>query len=335
MSTLGELQSLPQAFSLFAAVRALEALRTAQPRIGEAPRAAAEQWRFSQSPHLEFAPAEIRSLVEEGRWRLEQHGFGVFGPNGALPMHLTELAAERARHFDDASIRDFVNVFQHRLTSLFYRAWAESEPAAQADRPGEDRFFLALAALAGLDSPAALDRDNVDDGAKLARAGLFAPCARSVDSLETLLSDYFGLEVIIRCYVPRWLDIPRDARLRLGDTSDAAALGLGATLGGSTWQANQAFEIVIGPLDRNNLNAVLPGTAALEHLRDLVRLVTNDEWQWQLRILVNRSSVPGMKLGSGARLGYTGWLGDRTDVADEVLIQGDRPGGAAMTAIKG
>jgi len=193
----------------------------------------------------------------------------------------------------------------------------------------------ALAALAGLDSPAALARDNVDDGAKFARAGLFASCARSVDSLETLLSDYFGLEVIIRCYVPRWLDIPRNARLRLGDTSDAAALGLGATLGGSTWQANQAFEIVIGPVDRDSLNSLLPGTAALEHFRDLVRLLTNDEWQWQLRILVNRSSVPGMKLGTGARLGYTGWLGDRTDVADEVLIQGDRPDGAAMTAIKG
>jgi type VI secretion system protein ImpH len=325
VSTLEELRSQPEAFSLFAAVRALEAIHVDRPRIGEAPRAAAEQFRFSQSPHLEFAPSEIRSLTEQRAWRLEQYVFGVFGPNGALPLHLTELAAERARHFDDPTIRDFVNLFQHRLTSLFYRAWAESEPVAQADRPADDRFRLGLAALTGLDSPAAMRRDKVDDGAKLARAGLFASCARSVDALETLLSDYFVLDVRVRSYVPRWLDIPGDALLRLGGPRDAATLGQGATLGGSTWQANQSFEIVIGPVDLVVLNWLLPGSPALEELRDLVRLFTNDEWQWQLRILVRRESVHGVKLGADARLGWTSWLGSRQEVADEVVIQGDRP----------
>jgi type VI secretion system protein ImpH len=323
VSTLEELRERPQAFSLFAAIRALEALEADQPRIGEAQRATAERLRFSQSPHLEFAPSEIRALVSQGTWRLEQYVFGVFGPNGALPLYLTETAAERARHFDDPAIRDFVNLFQHRLTALFYRAWAESEPAAQADRPSDDRFQLALAALMGLGSPSARGRDAVEDGAKVARAGLFAACPRSVDALETLLADYFGLEVAVRCYVPRWLEIPDDARLRLGGDREAATLGQGATLGGATWQANQCFEIAVGPVDRGELDSLLPGSAALKELRALVRLFTNDEWQWQLRILMRRESVQGMQLGADGRLGWTGWLGTRHDVADEVLIQGD------------
>ncbi len=72
---------------------------------------------------------------DDGELHLEQYGFGLFGPNGALPLHLTELAYERRRQLDDHTIVDFLNVFQHRLISLFYRAWADSEPAVSLDRP--------------------------------------------------------------------------------------------------------------------------------------------------------------------------------------------------------
>ena len=62
--------------------------------------------------------------------RIEQHGFGVFGPNGALPLHLTEVAYSREHQADDPAFSDFVNAFQHRFASLFYRAWAGADPSA-------------------------------------------------------------------------------------------------------------------------------------------------------------------------------------------------------------
>lgn len=325
MSAADELRERPGAFSLFAALRLLEARHQDRPRIGTARRPGEEVVRLAQSPSLAFAPTEVADAEERARWHIDEFVFGVFGPQGALPLHLTELVFERARHHDDPTLRDFVNAFQHRFISLFYRAWAESDPATQADRLDDDGFRRDAGALIGLGTPAALGRDSVDDSAKLARAGLFVPAARSADALEALLEDYFGVGVEVRPYVARWLDIPQDAWLRLGGAREHASLGLGATLGASSWQANQAFEIAMGPVDREGLESFLPGSRALQELRHLVRFFTNDEWQWQLRILVTQRAAGGAALGQLGRLGWTSWLGGRRSIAEDVVIQGDDP----------
>jgi type VI secretion system protein ImpH len=316
------LRTRPRAFTLFAALRALEALEPERPRIGAAPKPTHETVRLAQAPHLEFAPTEIASLEEGARWRLAQFGFGLFGPNGALPLHLTELVFDRAHHFDDTTLRDFINTLQHRWIGLFYRAWLASEPAAQADRPRDDEFLACLRALVGLDAADAVSRGKVRDGAKAARAGLFAPSTRSAEGLEVLLGGYFKIPVQVRQFVGGWADIPPDNRLRLGGPRECGELGLGATLGATTWQVSHSFEIALGPLDRSGLLNFLPGSRALDELRELVRHYTNDEWQWQLRLLVHRETVPGIALGSEARLGQTSWLGGVQGVAADVVMQG-------------
>jgi type VI secretion system protein ImpH len=277
--------------------------------------------RLAQRPHLEFAPTQIASLVEGTRWKLEQFGFGLFGPNGGLPLHLTELILDRAMHSDDTVLRDFINTLQHRWIALFYRAWLAAEPTAQAERPREDEFLTCLRALIGLDATDAENRGVVPDGPKAARAGLFA-ATRSAEGLEVLLSDYFKVPVEVHQFRGRWADIPDESRLRLGGARESAELGCGATLGGTTWQVGHSFEIALGPLDRAGLERFLPGSRALLELREMVRLYTNDEWQWQLRLLVRRETVAGVSLGARARLGETSWLGTLQGVAADVVLQG-------------
>jgi type VI secretion system protein ImpH len=315
------LRAAPHTFTLFAALRALEALNPTGPRIGTAGRPAQEPIRLAQRPHLQFAATEVASLEEHTRWHLEQYGFGLFGPNGALPLHLTELVFDRERHFDDTTLRDFINLFQHRWIALFYRAWLTAEPAAQADRPQDDEFLACLQALVGLDAEDALGHGSLHDTVGAGRPGLFALGARSAQGLETLLSDYFELPFEVRPYAGRWLDVPEDSRLCLG-ARGAAELGRGATLGTSTWQVAHSFELVIGPVDSDGLTRFLPGGRALAELRELVRRYTNDEWQWQLRLLVQRETVPGIALGRAARVGQTSWIGSATEVAQDVVIQG-------------
>ena len=86
--------------------------------------------------------------------------------------------------------------------------------------------------------------DSVADAAKLNRVGRFAPAVCSADGLEAILIDYFGIPVEVRQYSGAWLDIPPELRSRLGDQR----LGMESTLGGSTWQCQHKFEIVLGPL---------------------------------------------------------------------------------------
>jgi type VI secretion system protein ImpH len=349
LNPLERLEAQPHRFSLFAALRVLEQSRAEQPRLGESRKASDDIVRLGQAPHLGFAPSDVVSTAtnEAGQFLLEQYGFGLFGPNGALPLHLTELAYERRRQKEDATVVDFLNLFQHRLISLFYRAWADSEPAVNLDRPQSDRFRAYVGALFGLAPESAHDADAVADFAKLSRAGRFAAQARSADGLEAILSDYFGIPVEVRPFAGAWLDIPPDLHSRLGEQR----LGMTTTLGTSTWQCQHKFEIVLGPLQHDAFNDFLPGARGLSEMHALVRLYTNDEWAWQVRLLLRDAELPGMRLGRatgvaasgiastgahnqlsnhlGNQLGWTSWLGARRAGAQDVVIQDARAGASS------
>lgn len=221
-------------YSLFAMLRLLEQLHNSRPRLGESRRAKDDALRLQQIPHLAFAPTDVHTLsnAEEGPAILEQYSFGVFGPNGSLPLHLTEHAFERRNQFNDRTFSDFVNLFHHRLISLFYRAWANSDPSASYDRPDTDSFRTYLGALMGLGTGVSWHRDAISDYGKFSRISQFGPHSRGAAGLEGALGSYFGVPITIRQFVGSWLDIPDADRCRLGDRSGVATLGVGASLGG-------------------------------------------------------------------------------------------------------
>ncbi len=322
MSSLDRLRAEPHAFTLFAALRLLEQLYRDRPRLGEARRAGQDAVRLGQPPHMFFAPADVAALghSEIGALKLEQYGFGVFGPNGALPLHLTEYAFDRAKHRDDPGVADFINAFQHRFVALFYRAWADGDPVVNLDRPETDRLLKYVGALVGLASPTARAVAGVASRAAIGRAALFGQSSRSAESLERALSDYFELEFHIRPFVGYWLEIPAEARTRL---TKASILGSGATVGTRSWQCQNRFEIRVGPLRFAALQSFLPGTAAFTELAAIVRLFTNDEWSWQLRPTLIPGEAPRAALGRTSRLGWTSWLGGRPRGEADVVIRGD------------
>lgn len=311
-------------YTLFAALRWLEQQHPDRPRLGESRRAVDDAVRLRQVPHLEFATSDVQELRLSGEPRpvLEEFSFGLFGPNGALPLHLTEYAFERRKHFADPTFSDFVNLFQHRLIGLFYRAWANSDLACSLDRPEADRFRTYLGALIGMGTQSAWNRDSVDDYAKFARVGALGPHARSAAGLETMLASYFEDRVSIRQFVGAWLDIPPETYCRLGNAA-TATLGVSASLGARSWQCQHRFEVIVGPLDAAEFEQFLPGAAGLKRLRDLVFGYTNGEWSFQVRLLLKSSSVPRAQLGRNARLGWVGWIGGRTTTASDVVLSGE------------
>ena len=63
-----------------------------------------------------------------------------------------------------------------------------------------------------------------------------------------------------------------------------------------------------------------------------MRLYTNDEWAWQVRLLLRDVEIPGMQLGRSGRLGWTTWLGGASSNADDVVIQEHRAAPVAQAA---
>ncbi len=171
------------------------------------------------------------------------------------------------------------------------------------------------------------------DYAKLYRIGAFAPQARSAEGLEAILADYFGLPVEIRQFAA---ELGADSRVSCaavsGRDGELSGLGIGATLGGATWQCQHKFEIVLGPLSLATLRSFLPGARGLSELYSLVRRYTSDEWTWQVRLLLRDAEVPGIRVGKNGRLGWSTWLGKRREDADDVVIQEAQAAAAARAA---
>lgn len=300
----------PHAHDLYQALRRIDCLNPGKPRLGAAQRPVDEAVRIAQDPSMSFAPAPVAAF-ENARPapRLVQRIFGLLGPNGPLPLHLTEHARERVLHHGDHALARFFDVFNHRLALLFYRAWAQAQPTVSLDRPDDDRFAVWVGALIGIGRPAKRRRDAVGDHAKLHHAGLFARQARSAEGLERLLGSHFGLPVSIVQWVGRWLLLPLAQRTRLGVAESGARLAAGAVAGSRVWDRQHKFRVRIGPLSMADYESLLPERPQIARLVALVRQYLAFELDWDMQLALAAHEAAPARLGVAGRLGWTAWIG--------------------------
>jgi type VI secretion system protein ImpH len=315
LTFFAELAAAPYRYDFYQTLRRLECLFEEKPRWGRALRPIDEPVRLGQNPDLSFAPAPLAAFESNGSRapRLQVRLFGLFGPNGPLPIHITEYAHERLVHAGDPTLSRFLDLFHHRFLALFYRAWAQAQPAVNHDRPRDDRFTAFVGTFAGIAPPAFRDRDTVPDLAKLFHVGALIRQVRNAEGLTQILEHFFRVPVRIEQFVAHWLRVDPRERTSLG--SDRAPLGAGAVLGGRVWDRQSKFRIHLGPLTLAQYESFLPGGAPLGKLVDWVRMYLCDELDWDVRLLLKHDAVPKLSLGGGPRLGLTTWLGPRRQAA--------------------
>lgn len=320
-----QLTRAPHEFDFFQLLRQLEGLYRDRPRLARSPRPADDPVRLGQQPSLAFPPRTVASF-EPGNSglppRVEVLFFGLFGPNGPLPIHVTEYVYDRLHNSGDATLARFADVFHHRLLSLFYRGWANAQPCVQYDRPEEDQFWKYVGTQFGMGLPSFRGRDAVPDNAKRYYSGWLACQTRSADGLEAMAGDFFQLPVRIDEFVGRWIDIPDDCRFVLGTVPETGSLGSSAPIGSQVWNCQQKFRIVFGPLRYDGYARLLPGGESLRRLAALVRNYLGDELEWDVGLILEKVEVPPLVLGGLGCLGWTTWLSqdDRDrDAADLVV----------------
>ncbi|SAK89631.1 type VI secretion protein [Caballeronia catudaia] len=327
----------PHRHDFYRVMRHVEALTPHLPRLGCGARPADEPIRLAQDVSLAFAPAPLAALAHDPDARaprLEQRFFGYLGPNGPLPLHLTDFARERALHHGDTAFARLLDALLHRLLLLFYRAWAQGRPVNGLDRPGDDRFAFYAGALIGIADEASRHRDAVSDHAKLHFAGLLNMQTRPADALEAIAGALLRVPVRVEPYRGHWMTLQRDERTALrhrsarfsGDASahspNLARLGRGAVLGRAVWDRQHAFRLAIGPLSLAQFEALLPGGDALPTLVAVVRRHLNGELAWDAQLVLAADDVPTAQIGRYGRLGLSAWLGlaaRHADCADLAL----------------
>jgi type VI secretion system protein ImpH len=317
------LRDRPFDFEFFEAMRRLECAYPAHPRFGHSTKPAEDPVRLAHAATLEFPPRSIESFEPRtagSPGRLHGLFLGLFGPNGPLPLHLTAHAVDRQRNAKDSTLVAFADMFHHRMLSLFYRAWADAQPTVQFDRPTQDRFRTYIGALIGMATPQLEERDALPDQYKRFFAGRLVPQARNAEGLKGFLEHYFGVPVCVLEFVVGWMQLPREAHLRMGGAM--AQIGRNATLGAQVRGAQQRFRLRIGPLGLNDFNRFLPGGDALKELVAAVKLYAGAEKGWDVQLVLKKEDVPTTHLGRSGRMGFSTWMGryPKPVDADQVVL---------------
>ena len=328
---LQRLGEQPYRYDFYQTLRRIESAHPHLPRLGEAVRPSDEPVRLSQPAELTFAPAALHALIPRaaGAPRLSQRIFGLVGPNGPLPLHLTELARERIHHHGDPGLQRFLDMLGHRFTLLFYRAWAQAQPTLSLDRPDDRQFSRRLGALSGLGNDTLLSRDAAGDASKLHFTGRLSRQTRDADGLLSWCRSEFDAPVRIEQWCGHWMPLARGERTRvqsLGRLGIGQQVGRGAVLGSAVWDVQSKFRIVIGPLREARYHAFLPGGTDLARLQAMVRQWVGLEFEWDLKLILARPDVPRLHLGRTGELGRSSWLGRyrKNADADDLVINVER-----------
>lgn len=333
-----ELTSRGYRFGFFQAVRLLERAYAGRQSVGRTARPNEEVVRFRARLALSFPPSEIYAIrqpqLPARPVEMTVAFMGLTGPQGVLPLHYTELLLERVQQ-KDRTLFEFLDLLNHRMVSLFYRAWEKHHFAVGYERAlsqgKEDEWGQHLFALMGLGTGNLRERLNMDSRSLLHYTGLIGQRPHSAEGLQHCLSDYFGVPVKIRQFIGAWLSLTSEDWTRLGNAGGNNVLGQTAVAGTTVWDQQARFRVELGAMDFGTFHGLLPSGEAYPVLVEFTKFFAGLDLDFDIQLLLKAADVPSCRLTEAReyapRLGWTTWLKTKEFAkdADDVVFSGGMP----------
>jgi type VI secretion system protein ImpH len=367
MSLLEQLQKEPYRFEFFQMVRLLQLFHPDQATLGQSWSTTPEVVRLRALPTLAFPPSEVVEYVPANPERpfgaMTVVAFGLYGAGGALPNHYTQLILDQERDVrgpERRAFRDWLDIFNHRLASLFYRAWEKYRIAIPFERgtafgKQPDAFTQMLLSFSGLGQQSLRNRFSIhlrqperdlyaepvetkplaqiEDVALLYYTGILASRRpRNAWGLQSLLKDYFEIDVTVHQFRGQWLAIPPDGVTQMGMSG---SLGVNAVAGSHVWNLQSKFRVKLGPLRWDRFIDFLPDRSPIPQrkslflLMQLIRFYVGVEFDYEVQVVLDRHTVPAARLDSssplGVRLGWNSWMVNVTPADDlgDAVFEGE------------
>jgi len=326
-SLIDALRKQGHRYSFFQAVRLIQALVPDAAKVGHQGPVDREAIRFQPTLDFSFASSDVAGIREStragGRPRFEVMTtfLSLYGAQSPLPSYFTENLFDA----DEESLtRRFLDLFHHRLISLFYRTWEKYRYDVRFATGGGDDLSHRFLMLLALD-PGTLPADHrVAPIRLLGLAGLITQNPHSAGSLRCLLNECFaGVDFDVEPCVGRWLPVPADQRNGLAQRN--TTLGGDLLLGERVFDRACTFRVAAGPLSIADFAGFLPCGERLPELRELVDAMNGDCLDYEIELRLREDEVPPLQLsGPTARLGWSTWLGRRDGMETRVrfLVKG-------------
>lgn len=318
-------------FDFFQLLHLVERIASQGVELGQQGPARREVVRLRPRLSLGFPPGDLDSA----EWRVEPDGtgrlvltatfLGLYGSDSPLPNHVTESLLGDTE--EDRRVRDFLDIFHHRIYSLLYRVWRKYRYYVTFRPDGRDPISIMVRGLLGLGTRGVDEALRIHPVRLFRYVGLLSQKPRSASGLMGQLSDYFdGLPVEIESCVGRWLRIqPGDLNV-LGQRK--CTLGQDFLLGERLYDRSGKFRVRIGPVGFDDYVRFLPPSRGSQELAELVRFYCEDPLECDVQVTLRGDQVPETPLGEHGMLGrlaWTSWLKSAPCGDKSVVLPVGRP----------
>jgi type VI secretion system protein ImpH len=304
---LRNLEAEPWRFDYFAVLRHLERITADRPRIGDSAIRREDIISLGQDPYMDFPASNIARVEQLDSKPLSMFVkyLGLLGPQGALPLAITEEAYQYILAQDDAFSR-FLDIFSNRFLQLFFRTWADSRPIAQHDRPGADRFIAYIGSVIGIGTRPYQDLDSVPDAAKLSLAGLLGSQAKCASRLAGAVCGLFKVKTEVDEFVGTRLVLETTELTTVG--GDLSCLGENVLLGRNVFSVQDKIRLRLFTQDLPQYIRFLPTGDLCKPLADLVFFYNGEQLDWDVELAIPAGATKPIRLGKFGQLGWTTWM---------------------------
>ncbi|KER04122.1 type VI secretion system baseplate subunit TssG [Photorhabdus temperata subsp. temperata] len=291
--------------------------------------------RFRPHPGMGFPIGELKTMETDSRHpdrplTARTTFMGLYGVDSPLPTaYLNDIAQHREGH--DA-VEAFLDMFNHRIFTQFYRIWRKYSYPATFAAGGSDQTSQCLLGLIGLGIPGSQQQITTPASRFLALLSVMrlpTRTAEGVSALVTLLAPQTRVVVTPSC--PRQIHLMQPAGF---SDSQPISLSQRTVLGRIGTDINSQLLLALHTDCPEEARGWLPGGQLQTDLLVLLRVYLGWRYRARLQLTLQTRILPVPVLGSDkpVQLGLTGVLGlkaedNRGAVPDKMTVDlGDYQG---------
>lgn len=275
--------------------------------------------RFRPHPGMGFPVSELKAFETD-----EEHPdapptvrttfMGLYGVDSPLPTsYIDDITQRREGH---EALEGFLDIFNHRIMTQFYRIWRKYSYPATFEAGGKDNTSQSLLGLIGMGIPGSQQHFATPSSRFLALLGVMRQPGRTeegVQALVRLLAPFTQADITPHCLRSVRITAPMAFAEEGANWLDGYTV-----MGDEATDANSQLLISLHTSDPDEASEWLPDGQIYADFQVLLRVYLGWRYKACIQLTVPTHLLPAPVLGdTPIRLGLTGVLGLDNDAPSE------------------
>ncbi|WP_294736524.1 type VI secretion system baseplate subunit TssG [uncultured Pseudomonas sp.] len=297
--------------NLYRFCQLLEQALPNHPPLGSSAHPADDPVRFRPDPGMGFPAGELKAIetcedLPKRPATVRTRLLGLYGVDSPMPTTFQDDIAQRREGHE--ALEAFLDIFNHRIFTQFYRIWRKYSYPATFEAAGSDATSQCLLGLIGLGIPGTAKQIATPISRFLALLSVMRLPTRNAEGISALVKLLApDTEARVTPHWPQKVALVQPASLT---KRHPVSLSQGTPLGSVGVDANSQLHLALFTEDLNEARSWLPGGRLHNDLLVLLRVYLGWRCTAKLQLSLPINSLPSPVLGGApVLLGMTGVLG--------------------------